>query len=205
MADEVFRFEQQDTRYAPHVQAINEMVDHLRDQDGRGWMPYVAPWHGGINAKMLFVLRDPGPKTQDGTGSGFLCVENDDATAERQCNAFAEVGVDPSDTTPWNAYPWYINRAPKTAELQAGVRVLVRLLGLLPHLKVVLLQGGDAQDSWRRLERARPEVVQNRQFEVIRTYHPSRQALWSADPEVRAAREQDRAEAYRHAAAALQR
>ncbi|MFC8276504.1 hypothetical protein ACFUJR_29020 [Streptomyces sp. NPDC057271] len=84
MADETFRTDQERNRYAAHVRAINELVDGLRDQDGRGWMPYVAPWHGGTEARVLSVLRDPGPKTQDGTGSGFLCTENDDPTAERQ-------------------------------------------------------------------------------------------------------------------------
>jgi hypothetical protein len=31
---------------------------------------------------VLSVLRDPGPKIQDTIGSGFLCLENDDPTAE---------------------------------------------------------------------------------------------------------------------------
>src|SRR5258708_3149377 len=77
MADGKFRLEQHQPRYAPHVRPINEMVDGLRDQDGRGWMPHVAPWHGGVQARVLSVLRDPGPKTADDVGSGFLCVEND--------------------------------------------------------------------------------------------------------------------------------
>lgn len=86
MASGAFRKEQERDRYAPHVRTINELVDDLRDQDGRGWMPYAAPWHGGVEARVLSVLRDPGPKTQDTVGSGFLCVENDDPTAERQCH-----------------------------------------------------------------------------------------------------------------------
>lgn len=46
---------------------------------------------------------------------------------------------------PWNAYPWYINRKPTTAELDAAAEPLRRLIGLLPRLRVVLLHGGDAQ------------------------------------------------------------
>lgn len=204
MADEAFRTEQEKDLYAPHVRAVNEMVDELRDQDGRGWMPYVAPWHGGVEARVLCILRDPGPKTQNGTGSGFLCVENDDATAERQCSGFAEAGIEPRDTVPWNAYPWYINRAPNAEERQAGVTVLARLLGLLSRVEVVLLQGGDAQDGWRRLERTHPELVRQGQYEVVSTYHPSRQALWSPDPDVRTAREQHRLDAYQRVGQALQ-
>ncbi|WP_197683502.1 uracil-DNA glycosylase family protein [Jiangella alkaliphila] len=104
MADEAFRLAQERDRYASHVRPINELVDVLRG-DGRGWMPYVAPCHGGIEAGMLSVLRDPGPKTQDGTGSGFLCIENDDPTAELQSVAFAAVGIANSDFTPWTPIP----------------------------------------------------------------------------------------------------
>src|SRR5215211_5814233 len=84
MRDPGFRLEQERGRYAPHVRPVNELVDELRCRHGRGWMPYVAPWHGGVLARVLSVLRDPGPKTQDGVGSGFLCIENDDPTAELQ-------------------------------------------------------------------------------------------------------------------------
>ncbi|KQX55408.1 MULTISPECIES: uracil-DNA glycosylase [unclassified Streptomyces] len=200
MADETFRTDQERNRYAAHVRAINELVDGLRDQDGRGWMPYVAPWHGGTEARVLSVLRDPGPKTQDGTGSGFLCTENDDPTAERQCRAFEQAGIGARDVTPWNAYPWYINRKPDASEQKAGADALARLLGLMPDLRVVLLQGGDAQATWRRLEKAHPALAGQERFQVVRTYHPGRQALWSPDPEVRAAREQHREDALRQVA-----
>ena len=203
MANEAFRAEQESSRYAPHVRAVNEMVDELRDQDGRGWMPYVAPWHGGVDARVLSILRDPGPKTQDGTGSGFLCVENDDATAERQCTGFAAAGIDAHDVIPWNAYPWYINRAPNADERRAGVIVLARLMELLPRLEIVLLQGGDAQDCWRRLEKTHPEFVRQARYEVVSTYHPGRQALWSPDLAVRAAREKHRVDSYEQVAQAL--
>jgi hypothetical protein len=123
-------------------------------------------------------------------------VENDDPTAELQCYAFAAAGVAACDVTPWNAYPWYINRAPKGAERQAGVAPLFRLVGLLPQLRIVLLQGGDAQDTWRRLVTRHPEILQREGLQIVSTYHPGRQALWSKDPAVRQARVQDRIHAY---------
>ena len=39
----------------PHNAPINEFVDQLR-QEGRGWVPYVAPINGGTDAEMLSVL-----------------------------------------------------------------------------------------------------------------------------------------------------
>ncbi|MFE0702337.1 uracil-DNA glycosylase [Streptomyces sp. NPDC058872] len=205
MREESFRAEQEEGRYAPHVRPVNEMVDALRQQDGRGWMPYVAPWHGGAEARVLSLLRDPGPKTQAGTGSGFLCVENDDPTAELQAQKFEEAGIAPHEVTPWNAYPWYINRSPNAAELRAGAAVLERLLGLMAKLEVVLLQGNEAKDVWRRLLTARPEAVRERSLEVVSTYHPGRQALFVRDPEERARRAQHRIDAYRKVGDALRK
>ncbi|WP_328299213.1 uracil-DNA glycosylase [Streptomyces sp. NBC_00435] len=203
MRDEAFRREQDKERYAPHVRPINEMVDALREPEGRGWMPYVAPWHGGAAARVLSVLRDPGPKTLEGAGSGFLCVENDDPTAELQAQIFERAGIAPDDVTPWNAYPWYINRSPKAAELQAGAEVLKRLLGLMPRTEVVLLQGNEAQDVWRRLLKAHPDVVRDRTLEVVSTYHPGQQALFVRDPEERARRAQHRIDSYQKVGDAL--
>ncbi|MDQ1295452.1 MAG: hypothetical protein QG608_3337 [Actinomycetota bacterium] len=97
MADAAFRAEQDAGRYAAHVRPINELVDELQDTGGRGWLPHVAPIHGGVLARLLFVLRDPGPRTREGTGSGYLCVENDDPTAEQQARAFDAVGIVPAD------------------------------------------------------------------------------------------------------------
>lgn len=205
MRDEAFRIEQEQRRYATHVRPINEMVDALRDQDGRGWMPHVAPWHGGAEARVLSVLRDPGPKTLDGVGSGFLCVENDDPTAELQAQIFEGVGIAPRDVTPWNAYPWYINRSPKAAELQAGVEVLRQLLELMPKTEVVLLQGNEAQDVWRRLLKTHPCAVQDWALVVVSTYHPGRQALFVKDSEERARRAQHRIDSYRSVGDVLRR
>ena len=166
-----------------HVAPINALVDELRGW-GRGWVPYVAPIYGGVDARMLSVLRDPGRGTNDASdGSGFLCLENDDATAEQFANLLDEAGISPAEMVPWNAYPWFINRRPKTGELDAGIEPLRRLVELLPRLRVVMLNGTDAQTAWRRFARRHAGTVQS--LVVIATYHTSRQALWTSDPAVR--------------------
>jgi hypothetical protein len=202
MADPAFRAQQHRDRYAPHIRPINELVDELRKQ-GAEWLPYVAPLHGGINATVLTVLRDPGPATQVDSGSGFLCTENDDATAEQQATGFAAAGIAPGDVTPWNAYPWYINAKPTAAQLEAGVEPLLRLMALMPHLRTVLLQGGEAKAAWRRVLRRQPSLAGERRLQVISTYHPGRQALWSPDAKERARRRQERVNAYGRVAASL--
>ena len=200
MADTEFRNQQWLHRFDNHIAPINKLVDELC---GEGKMPYVAPIYGGINARLLSVLRDPGPKTQLDHGSGFLCIENDDATAERMYGLIAETGIDISDMLPWNAYPWYINRAPTAVELNAGVDPLKRIIDLLPKLRVVLLHGGTAQNSWKRLTRRYPNIIVERGLQIIATYHTSPKAFWHSDAKVREKRRQNLRESLYRAAGLL--
>jgi hypothetical protein len=186
-----------------HIAPINYFVAALRDPKGRGWVPEIAPLHGGVDATVLSVLRDPGPKTQEGKGSSFLCIENDDPTAERQWDLFNEFKIPVRQVLPWNAYPWYINRAPRAAEREQGAAVLADLIGLLPDLLVVLLQGMDAVDTWRRVLNAHPKLVIERKLEVVESIHPGRQALWTADPVQREARIAKQRKAFERVAAVL--
>jgi hypothetical protein len=188
MAEAAFRRQQDADRYADHIKPINELVDSLRDQDGRGWMPHVAPVHGGVRSPILSVLRDPGPKTLDGTGSGYICIENDDPTAARMAECFERIGVVPADVTPWNAYPWYINKKPTSEQLVAGAKTLIQVIELMPALRVVFLQGNDAVAGWRKVLKLVPTLVEDRDLAVVTSIHPGLQALWTPDPETRAAR-----------------
>jgi uracil-DNA glycosylase len=167
MKDGTFRQLQWEHRYEPHVEPINRMADAYA-AEGRP-MPYVAPVHGGINARMLFILRDPGPGTADShrEGTRWLCIENDDQSAERFSGLLVRAGIRVEDTLPWNAYPWYINAKPSGEQLRAGLEPLNRLLGMLPDLQVVVLMGNSAQTSWDLLvESGKAPRVQ-----VLRTRH----------------------------------
>lgn len=203
MADPVFRAEQErEAAAAPHMAPITRFVAEIQDRDGRGWAPGVAPHHGGVDARVLSVLRDPGPATQVGVGSGFLSVENDDPTAERQAALFAEHGIRDRDVLPWNAYPWYIDAAPNAEQGRAGAQVLVDLIRLLPHLEVVLLQGRDAERIWARALVLDP-ALPGPGVEVVRTIHPGRQALFHRDPGVRAERQAHQVTAFARVGAIL--
>lgn len=194
-------------RYEDHIAPLNKLVDELRDE---GNVPYIAPIYGGVNARLLSVLRDPGPKTQleDG-GSGFLYLGNNDATAKRMRELISEAGIDATDMVPWNAYPWYINRAPKALELNAGVTPLRRIIDLLPELQVVVLHGGSAHASWKKIKKQFPDwyttTIENRKIQVIETYHTSRQAFWHPDLAVREARKRHLQSSLHEAALILRR
>jgi len=200
MRDAEFRRSQEAGLRLPHIAPINSLVDELREK-GRGWVPYVAPLYGGIHAELLSVLRDPGPMTNaEKDGSGFLCLENDDAAAELFATLLAEAGIAPDWMIPWNAYPWYINRKPNAAELAAGIDPLRQLLALLPRVRVVMLNGRDAQASWRKFRATDPALAGR--YHVLPTYHTSRQAFIGSR-EVRKARLADLREKFATAARLL--
>jgi hypothetical protein len=71
--------------------------------------------------------------------------------------------------------------------------------------EIVLLQGNEAQDVWRRLLRAHPDAVRGRTLDVVSTYHPGKQALFVRDPEERARRAQHRIDSYQKVGDALRK
>ena len=92
-------------------------------------------------------------------------------------------GIEQSDTVPWNAWPMYVHdemggKLNATLRL-AGVAPLMRLLELIPGLKVVVLHGGDAQDTWSRLTRKHSAMVRYRKLAVIPTWHTGNLAMAS--------------------------
>ncbi len=187
-------------RYEPHVEPINRYIDQLIEESGE-WMPYVAPTYGGVNARLLAIFQDPGTKTLADGGSGMLCLENNDLSAPRHQSHLENAGIDASEMQSWNAYPWFINRAPTAVELERAEPVLAHLIGLLPSLKVVMVHGGSAQDAWERFTWRHRDTV--RGLEVIKTYHVSPQALQSRTPEERAGRVQKLIDDFDYAAQAL--
>ena len=198
MADPVFRKRQFDGLREPHIAPFTELVDDLVAGGGRGWMPYIAPMYGGVNARVLSIFRDPGPKTQDGTGSGMLCCQNDDPSAELHATLLAEAGIPVAELLPWNSYPWYINRKPTGEELDVAADALKRLIDLAPDLRIVMLHGGDARTGWRRFARRYPATANG--LVTVETYHTSRQAFWHKDPDVRAQRRAKLSADFAHAA-----
>jgi hypothetical protein len=195
--------QQAEARTAPHILAVNDFVEGIQDPDGRGWVPRIAPHHAGLDARVLSILRDPGPRAHFGRGSGFLSVENDDATAARQAELFAANGIAVRDVLPWNAYPWFIDAQPTAEQSTAGAHVLVDLLPRLRRLEVVLLQGRDAEAVWKRVLRIAPDIVDPERVVVFATIHPSRGALRHPDKAVQDERKGHQEETYRQVGEAL--
>jgi len=150
MADTSFARLMWEQRYAEHVAPINRLVDELSTNGHT--MPYVAPHYGGVHADVLFLLQHPGGDAEAGSaGHGFVCVENDDPTAELMASIMEDVGLDASRSIAWNAYPWHTDGSSLTAQqMRDGIEPLRRLLALLPDLRSVVLMGAKAQAAWGR-------------------------------------------------------
>ena len=65
----------------------------------------------------------------------------------------------------------------------------------MPRLVAVLLQGNKAHSSWKRLAMRHPEAARGPRL-VVESFHPSRGALQTPDPGVRATRIQRRKDAW---------
>lgn len=169
-----FRHEQWEQRFDRHVEPINRLVDVLIAEKGDHWMPYVAPYHGGTEAKILLLFQDPGRMTATShSGSGFIGCENDDPSAELLADCLDEAGIEQRDVVPWNSYPWFLPD-------QGGVTGAMRIQGLLPLQKVIALLplvptvvscGSVAHDTWQRFSRQCPRVAAT--VRHLETFHTS--------------------------------
>lgn len=138
----------------PSVAPLRSWADDLADRRGVH-VPQFDPAEAGVNARVLFVFEAPGPMTNAGNkrpGSGFISVDNNDATAANMWTARNTAGLH-DGALAWNIVPWYLgvaSRKPTKDELSTGASELVALMGRLPRLEVVVLGGLYAQNGWRR-------------------------------------------------------
>ncbi len=111
-----------------------------------GATPDFDPADGGPAAEFLLLLETPGPTIG---GTGFVSADNPTGTARNIRRFLADAGIGRSRLVIWNTVPWVIhaggpNRAPRRAEVAAGLAELPALLPLLPHLRGVVLAGRNA-------------------------------------------------------------
>ena len=134
------------------------------------FVPGFDPLDGGAAARLLLLLETPGPRT------GPLDRVSRDKPTPTGANLRRFLGdsaIPRRDTILWNAVPWLIhtpgarNRAPRPAEIRAGLGFLPALLEALPRLRVVVLAGRVAGLAEPSLREARPGLP------VLRMPHPS--------------------------------
>jgi len=167
-------------------------------------LPDIAPHYDPLSARVLSLSSNPGPRAGGEKGSGFLSVENDDASAERLLQVYSSAGLASDHVVPWNAFPWYVHdRMPDGLPqhyIEEGVHALHRLLELCPNVVSIVAHGGDAHRSARMLRSTRyvGAFMRTRGIHTWDTRHTSNRAFILAPKQRREAFE-DMVETYRQA------
>lgn len=150
-----------------HMQALTEFVYKLRNETKLDVL-FFDTFDGGINAKALFLLEKPGPKSSTSNGSGFISRDNDDETARAVKSFLEQADLSREETIIWNVIPaWNGTRAIVKDELIEGHRYLDELINLLPKLKVVVLVG------LKSINKAEKYLIKNYNFYIVKSFHPS--------------------------------
>jgi hypothetical protein len=145
------RADQWRRRREPHVAPLQEFADRLAAARGLppGAVPYANPDGGGIGARVLLLLNDPGPKAVvNGGGSGMLTIDNDDPTSRQQRKAVRETGLRLATAVHWNGIPWPVAASSRSGQVRHGAVALAELLELLPDLRGMVTLGRFARQVW---------------------------------------------------------
>lgn len=149
------------------VEPLNEYAAKLRSSKGAGGegVPYFTSKEGGAEAKILYLLQDPG--RSGASRSGYMDPDNKGPTAKNFREAKA--GMDPRAVITWNAVPWPVKQGKLATELRVAreEQRLDELLELLPCLRVVVLLGDEAHKLTEDLYVRRP------QLHILHGPHPS--------------------------------
>ena len=154
---------------APHMVPLARFAEWVRGQTGKA-VPDADPADGGVGARLLLLLETPGPAMPV---TGFVSSDNPTPTAANLRHFFGAAGIVRADLLIWNTVPFLIhapgatNRAPRAAELAAGLALLPPLLDLLPRLVIAVLAGRFARLAAPALQAARPALL------VLAMPHPS--------------------------------
>ncbi|WP_373413995.1 uracil-DNA glycosylase [Ensifer aridi] len=167
MASETVRAARRSMLQDPHIAPLTEFCE-LLERDGLGEVPRFDPLDGGINARVLYLLEKPGPKTSSRgkIGSGFISRDNDDPSAAHSFEFHLQSGVPRSDSLLWNIIPWWDGRIAFTsAQRRLGTQRLLEMLTRLNRLDTIVLVGGTAH-------KAEPALT-GLGLRILKSWHPS--------------------------------
>lgn len=169
--DAGFLLAKQSRWFEPHIAPVNALVQEIA-RTVRGDVPYVDPDCGGVNARVLLLLEAPAGAAAH--GSHMLSADNDDGTAANVWRAYDDTELPRAWAVHWNAVPWYIGvpgkiRAATAADVAEGRRWLIRLVDILPDLRVLLTLGNRARDAVTPVK----DTLERRSVAVLDAPHPS--------------------------------
>ena len=102
-------------------------------------------------APVLVLLQDPG---KSGAEDSRVCsIENEDQTSRNQEKAIMSAGIETKDIVFWNFYaPFGMDKKFPIESQEKWTKEIVKLIGLMPNLKVVLACGKVAQKGMKSVK-----------------------------------------------------
>jgi len=150
-------------RLTPRVEPLNRLVEVLRHESNEH-IPWIDPFCGGIEARILLVLERPG--RLGAIETDFLSLANVDDTARNTIAVMRAAGISYCDVTFWNAIPWSGDQKRVTASMRPEGSVMFgRLLPRLPRLRTIILMGNEAQ-------RIGPLIQWPKSIDALKCAHP---------------------------------
>ncbi len=150
---------------------LDKYVEDLRQSKGPK-VPSFSTEDGRTNAKILFLLQDPGKSGASKTN--IVDRDNHDPTAKRFREVNDAVGLDRKLTISWNTIPWPISEESTFSKELEKVRSegwLEKLLEIISDLQVVVLLGNNAHRLTQDLYANRPKL------HVLHGPHPAQRGV----------------------------
>ena len=176
-----------------HMCELVAFVERLRRcyPSSNFFVPDFDPEDGGVNAKMLLLLKKPSvktvPKKGGKGGTGFVSQDNGDDHANATKALLEKLGIDRKKIIIWNAISAYNGEKKITAQdRKDAIEKLKELLSILPMVKSVVLVGGEAKKMEKEIE----EKTKLKKCQIFKSYDPSPKGMnlyldgWKEIPDV---------------------